>query len=98
VTVVAQASQTSIIIEVTDDGPGIPPDRWQSVFERFGSSERPDDGDSRLGGGTGLGLAIARWAVVLHGGQIAVVPAEGGGCRIRVEIPAVKDLHKISTS
>lgn len=77
-----------LVLEVTDDGPGIPPDRWQSVFERFRSEGPRGSGDQdRLDGGTGLGLAIARWAVVLHGGSIAVVPAETGGCRIRVEIP-----------
>jgi signal transduction histidine kinase len=80
-----------LLLEVTDDGPGIPPDRWSSVFERFRSGGdpggEPAEDESRLQGGTGLGLAIARWAVVLHGGTIAVVPAETGGCRIRVEIP-----------
>jgi len=90
-----------LVLQVTDDGPGIPRERWETVFERFrgGTGEiaviQPD-GVARGGrgergisrdGGTGLGLAIARWAVVLHGGTIAVVPAESGGCRIRVEIP-----------
>ena len=84
----SSARDQGLVLEVTDDGPGIPPDRWQSVFERFGSGERPAEGASRLAGGTGLGLAIARWAVVLHGGRIAVVAAESGGCCIRVEIPA----------
>ncbi|GAB6903104.1 HAMP domain-containing sensor histidine kinase [Kineosporia succinea] len=91
-------ASSSLVLEVTDNGPGIPPDRWTSVFERFASG--PDaavPGGTRLDGGTGLGLAIARWAVVLHGGRIAVVPAEGGGCRIRVEIPARGDLHETST-
>ena len=89
-----------LVLDVTDDGPGIPPERWDEVFERF---ERGDvavpaaaasgaAGD--VGGGTGLGLSIARWAVMLHGGQIAVVPAgPGGGCRIRVELPS----HRTST-
>ncbi|MBT0771604.1 HAMP domain-containing histidine kinase [Kineosporia sp. J2-2] len=95
-------SSPGFALEVTDDGPGIPPDRWQSVFERFRSGEHEGaagrDGEaSRLGGGTGLGLAIARWAVVLHGGRIAVVPAEGEGCRIRAEFPA-DDLHTIPTT
>lgn len=87
-----------LVLEVTDNGPGIPRERWETVFERFrgGTGEiaiiQPD-GASRGGvvngrdGGTGLGLAIARWAVVLHGGTIAVVPVASGGCRIRVEIP-----------
>jgi signal transduction histidine kinase len=89
-----------LVLQVTDDGPGIPPERWETVFERFrgGTGEiaviQPDGvtrgaaGGNR-DGGTGLGLAIARWAVALHGGSIAVVPCEPGGCRIRVEIPPV---------
>jgi signal transduction histidine kinase len=87
-----------LILQVTDDGPGIPPERWEAVFERFrggGTGEiavRSDQvarpgADKNRDGGTGLGLAIARWAVVLHGGTIAVVPVESTGCRIRVEIP-----------
>lgn len=69
-----------MVLEVTDDGPGIPPEEWDAVFERF------RHGVGAAGGGTGLGLAIARWAVALHGGRIAVVPA-ARGCRIRAEIP-----------
>lgn len=76
-----------LVLEVTDDGPGIPPEEWDAVFERFrrpAGTPTPSGGPS---GGTGLGLAIARWAVALHGGRIAVVPAPTG-CRIRVELPA----------
>ena len=50
-------------LEVHDDGPGIPADRVERVFDRFGSG-----GDSA--GGTGLGLAIASWVCELHGGTI----------------------------
>jgi signal transduction histidine kinase len=75
-----------LVLQVTDDGPGIPRERWETVFERFRGSATAEAVNSR-DGGTGLGLAIARWAVVLHGGTIAVVPVESGGCRIRVEIP-----------
>lgn len=69
------------VLEVTDDGPGIPAAERESVFERFQRGE----GAGRRG--TGLGLAIARWVVTLHGGRIAVVPAPGHGCRVRVELP-----------
>jgi signal transduction histidine kinase len=111
VEVAARDRDGGLELEVTDDGPGIPPDRWQTVFERFrgGTAELPvvrdrETGTARTGGtgssdgtgGTGLGLAIARWATVLHGGTIAVVPADGPGCRIRVRIPA-QDLHIAST-
>ncbi len=92
-----------LVLQVTDDGPGIPPERWETVFERFrgGTGEiaviQPDGSAKRSAsisrdGGTGLGLAIARWAVVLHGGTIAVVPVESGGCRIQVEIPPASQI------
>jgi signal transduction histidine kinase len=70
-----------LLLEVADQGPGIPHDQRTRVFERFtrGGSHSGD-------GGTGLGLAIARWAVGLHGGSIAVV-GDGPGCRIRVLLP-----------
>ncbi|MFN8075312.1 MAG: HAMP domain-containing sensor histidine kinase [Kineosporiaceae bacterium] len=69
------------VLEVTDDGPGIPADQRESVFGRV---QRGDGAGER---GTGLGLAIARGAVARHGGRIGVVPAPGRGCRVRVEIP-----------
>jgi signal transduction histidine kinase len=74
-----------LVVEVTDDGPGIPPQEWDTVFERFRR------GGSATTGGTGLGLAIARWAVALHGGRIGVVPSPHG-CRIRADLPALPPL------
>lgn len=79
VDVLARPGPDGLLLEVTDDGPGIPREEWDAVFERFRRGRGAD-------GGTGLGLAIARWAVALHGGQIAVVPAPRG-CRIRVTLP-----------
>ncbi|MCK0111153.1 DUF4173 domain-containing protein [Ornithinimicrobium sp. F0845] len=82
-------------LEVADQGPGIPPDRAESLFARFGT------GDS-TGGGTGLGLAIARWVCELHGGTITAVPTaereirgpEGSvGARIRVVLPTDPQPH-----
>jgi signal transduction histidine kinase len=71
-----------LVLEVADEGPGIPPDQRARVFERFTRGERA--GHS---GGTGLGLAIAQWVVELHGGSICVVDAPAPGCRIRVTLP-----------
>ncbi len=85
--VVAQAGEDDVVIEVRDEGPGIPAEERDRVFERFTRGERAG------GGGTGLGLAIARWVVDLHGGSIGVVvagqppPGESEGCRIRVVLP-----------
>lgn len=70
------------VLEVADDGPGIPADRAERVFERFGSGD-----DSS--GGTGLGLAIARWVAELHGGEVSAVPTPPGstGALLRAVLP-----------
>ncbi|WP_340296213.1 sensor histidine kinase, partial [Aquipuribacter hungaricus] len=86
VAVVGQpAEDGGVVLEVQDDGPGIPAGERDAVFERFRSGTTP--GAATSTGGTGLGLAIARWAVQLHGGRIGVVPS-GPGCTVRVELPA----------
>ncbi len=86
VTVRARPDAGNLVIEVADEGPGIPAADREAVFERFirGGTDRAGPA---YGGGTGLGLAIARWAVQLHGGSIAVVD-QGTGCRIRITLPA----------
>ena len=68
-----------VVIEVADQGPGIPPAEAERVFQRFARGP---------GGGTGLGLAIARWIVDLHGGTIQALPGQPTGCLVRVELPA----------
>ena len=78
---------SGVVIEVQDDGPGIPEHLRAEVFERF---RRGEAGRLPRDGGTGLGLASARWAVALHGGRIAVVPSDLG-CRVRVELPGRLD-------
>jgi signal transduction histidine kinase len=75
------ASRGAVVLEVSDEGPGIPPDQRRHVFERFYRGSLPG-----TDGGTGLGLAIARWAVELHGGDISVADAPHG-CRVHVVIP-----------
>ena len=83
VTVGARAQAEHLVVEVTDEGVGIPPDLRARAFERFTRGERA----AGHSGGTGLGLAIAQWVVELHGGAIAVVDPPAGGCRIRVSLP-----------
>lgn len=75
----ARATSTTWTVDVTDDGPGIPDDLHQRVLERFGTG--PDSG-----GGTGLGLSIARWVCELHGGDLAVQPADRGA-HLRATLP-----------
>ena len=70
------------LLEVQDNGPGIPPDDLPYVFERFYKST-----DS---GGMGLGLAIAKHLVEAHGGTITAESASGQGTKMQVVLPVGK--------
>ncbi len=83
------------VLEVVDDGPGIPEAERSRVFERF---TRLDDARDRDAGGSGLGLAIVRAAVERQGGSVAVHDAPGGGALLRVELPAAPDQRSSSTA
>ena len=72
------------IIEVEDDGPGIPDSEKLKVFDRF---YRLDDSRARDTGGTGLGLAITKEAVLLHGGEIVVTDSLSGGSIFTITLP-----------
>jgi two-component system sensor histidine kinase ChvG len=86
----------SVVIQVEDEGPGVPPDNLESIFERF-YTERPPGGDGRrpaFGGHSGLGLSIARQIVEVHGGAIhaenrrdAAAPTPAGA-RFVISFPA----------
>ena len=69
---------------MTDDGPGIPADQLEHIFERF---TRGDAGLTQRVGGTGLGLAISKSLVELHGGTIAVDSTAGEGSTFRFRLP-----------
>jgi len=75
----------SVRLTVDDDGPGIPPDAREQVFERFA---RLDDGRSRHDGGTGLGLAVVRTLVTRHHGVVRADASPLGGARFTVTLPA----------
>jgi two-component system osmolarity sensor histidine kinase EnvZ len=68
----------NVQVTVDDDGPGIPPDRRESVFRPF---------ESGAAGGTGLGLTIARDIVRAHGGDIMLEDSPLGGLRARIRLP-----------
>ncbi len=72
-------------IAVVDDGPGIPADARERIFERF---YRVDKARSREQGGTGLGLAIVKHVVQAHGGEVRVESERGGGSRFVINLPA----------
>lgn len=73
-----------IIIDIADNGPGIPESERIRVFERF---YRIDKARSRAAGGAGLGLAIARWAVEVNGGSISFRDKDGPGTLCRIDLP-----------
>ena len=75
------------VVEVIDDGKGIPGDKRDYVFERF---TRLDDARTADDGGSGLGLAIVRDIVTMHGGSIAVldgVDPPMSGARMVIRLP-----------
>jgi two-component system, OmpR family, osmolarity sensor histidine kinase EnvZ len=69
---------TGVLVTVDDDGPGIPPERRESVFRPF---------ETGAGDGTGLGLTIARDIVRAHGGDIILEESPLGGLRARIRLP-----------
>lgn len=70
---------TEWVLDVLDDGPGIPAPQRDRLFERFGSADPST-------GGSGLGLAIARWVCELHGGRIDSLDS-ASGAHLRVRLP-----------
>jgi signal transduction histidine kinase len=80
----ARRNDGGVVIEVLDEGPGIPDAEADRVFERF---YRADSARASSNGGAGLGLAIAQWIVDLHGGEIHPERREPHGCRMVVTLP-----------
>jgi two-component system, OmpR family, sensor histidine kinase BaeS len=80
----ARVADGAVQIDVTDNGPGIPPAQMEHIFERF---VRGDAGLTQRVGGTGLGLAISKSLVDLHGGTLAVDSEVGRGSTFTVRLP-----------
>ena len=74
-----------IVIDITDDGPGIPADERERIFDRF---VRLDGSRARSTGNSGLGLAIARQIADAHHGDIRVTDSPGGGAWLVIRLPA----------
>ncbi len=83
------ADGNEAVIEIADDGPGVPADEAHRIFERF---VRLDESRERRTGGAGLGLSIVREIAVRHGGRVTVA-SDGGavdgrsGARFVVRLP-----------
>ena len=79
------------VIEVEDNGVGIPAEALAHVFERF---YRVDKARSRQMGGSGLGLSIVKSVCTAHGGNVTVESEEGRGSRFRVELPLANGISE----
>jgi signal transduction histidine kinase len=77
-------SPTHFTVEIEDDGPGIPEEEREAVFDPF---YRREASRSRDTGGAGLGLTIARTVVRAIGGNVTLGEAESGGLRVEVTVP-----------
>ncbi|KAB2653725.1 MAG: cell wall metabolism sensor histidine kinase WalK, partial [Verrucomicrobia bacterium] len=88
VTVSAQIIEEKFLdVSVADDGPGIPAEAKERVFERF---YRVDKARSRDQGGTGLGLSIVKHIVLSHGGEVWVDSQVGQGSAFHFTLPLAK--------
>jgi len=82
------------VVEVADDGPGVPAELREQIFERFVRGEGP--ADTAIGGGSGLGLAIVSAVASSHGGSAEVGESELGGALFRVRLPLRKSEKSIT--
>lgn len=88
ITVRVQREGPGALIAVSDNGPGVPVELRERVFDRF---FRVDASRTRHAGGAGLGLAIAKWAVEVHDGRISVHEPLTGGAEFRIVLSTVED-------
>jgi two-component system OmpR family sensor kinase len=89
-----RAESASAVIEVADDGPGVPPELREQIFERFVRGDGP--ADTAIGGGSGLGLAIVSAVARSHGGSAEASESDLGGALFRVRLPLRKSEKPIS--
>ncbi|MTJ82458.1 MAG: AAA family ATPase [Telmatospirillum sp.] len=83
------AREGKIRIEVRDDGPGIPPDRQQAIFEDFVQLSNVERNHAK---GLGLGLAIAKKLARLMGGDVGVISSPGQGSVFWIDLPPAADI------
>ncbi len=86
----ARRDGTAALIEVVDDGPGLPPGPPDQVFEKVFR------GRGAKAGGVGLGLTVCRAIATAHGGRIEAAQRDGGGAVFRVWIPDAGEPPKLS--
>jgi two-component system sensor histidine kinase KdpD len=85
ITIAASATAERVVITVDDEGPGLPKNREEAIFEMFERGRREDSVS-----GVGLGLAICRAIVDAHGGTIRGETRAGGGARFTIQLPRLE--------
>jgi len=83
VDIILRETRTSVIIEIRDNGRGIPEDKLPYIFDRFYRA----DSSRKAAEGSGLGLAIAKQIVEGHEGKIWITSTEGEGTRVMISLP-----------
>jgi signal transduction histidine kinase len=82
ITISSRITPEEVVLVISDDGPGIPAELHESIFERFYKAP-----SARRGRGLGLGLTIARAVVELHGGSLQVESTPGEGTTFLITLP-----------
>ncbi len=93
VTLAAVLTEGSVIITVSDTGPGIPPGHLPYIFDRFYKVDPARGGEAT---GSGLGLSIVKAIVERHGGTIAVASRPGEGATFTITFPPERPIHPSS--
>ena len=77
------AQDGQVVLEVSDDGPGVPPDQLPRIFDRFYRAGVPSGRP-----GSGLGLAIVAAVAAAHNGQVTATASQPHGLRVTLTLPA----------
>jgi two-component system sensor histidine kinase GlrK len=83
--ITAHARDSEVVLDVTDEGPGVAMSERERVFDPFYQGKARSDAAVK---GTGLGLAIVREYVVAHGGKVEIIDSRGIGAHFQVRLPA----------
>jgi two-component system, OmpR family, sensor kinase len=88
VTLECKKQGAQYLVNVTDTGPGIPPELQPRIFERFFRADEARSRSETDSGGAGLGLSIARWIAEAHHGQLELARSDASGTTFTVTLPA----------